>query len=255
MRRSALLALSLMLGACATGGNAPAKNQGDDRDDAARVNVELGQRYMQQGKLDFAMEKLQRALQINNNYPDAHTVIAVLYERIGDNKNAEEHYRRAVELQPKLGAPNNNYGQMLCSLGRLDEAEKYFQRAIADPFYKTPDLALTNAGLCQLRGDRLDTAEADFRRAVELNPVNAVALFNLASALYRKNDFFKARAFIQRYEAQGGDSADSLLLAHEIETHLGNADAARDYARRLRQQFPDSPQAQQLDANKPSNPS
>ena len=114
------LALLLLAGCASNPGNLPKTSATDKRDEAARVHVELGQRYLQQGKLDIALEKLQRALQFNPNYADAHTVIALLYERIGDPKSAEEHYRRAVELQPKAGAANNNYGQILCSAGRLD---------------------------------------------------------------------------------------------------------------------------------------
>lgn len=254
MRHSliAILLFALAAQGCATGGNAPAKGK-SDRQEAARVHVELGQRYLAQGKLDFAMEKLQKALQFDPNSADAHTVIAVLYERISDPKQAEEHYRRAVELQPKLGGPNNNYGTFLCQSGKYDEAEKYFQRAVADPFYKTPDIALTNAGVCLLHGGRLDQAEADFRRAVELNPSNSQALYHLAGALYQKNDYFRARAFIQRYEAQGEQiTPEALLLGHDIESKLGNRSAARDYARRLRQEFPDSLQARTLESGNPS---
>lgn len=249
------LAFAFALGGCATGGGGadmPKTSASDKRDEAARVHVELGQRYLQQGKLEVAMEKLQKALQINPNYADAHTVIALLYERIGDPKNAEDHYRRAVELQPKAGAANNNYGQILCSAGKLDEADKYFQRAVADPFYKYADVALANAGVCLLKARRVDQAEADFRRAVELNPNSSLALYHLASALYQKSDFFKARAFIQRFEALGQDSAEALLLGHNIEQKLGNNDAAKEYARRLRQQFPDSSEAQQLESSNPS---
>ncbi len=256
MRLSPLMfALALALGGCATsGGNSQMRESTgtEKRDEAARVHVELGQRYLQQGKLEMAMEKLQKALQINPNYTDAHTVIGLMYERIGDPKNAEDHYRRAVELQPKAGATNNNYGQILCSAGKLDEADKYFQRAVADPFYKYADVALANAGVCLLNGKRLDKAEANFRRAVEINPNNALALYHLANALYLKNEYFKARAFIQRFEALGQESAESLLLGHDIEQKLGNDNAAKEYARRLRQQFPDSRQAQQLESSNSS---
>jgi type IV pilus assembly protein PilF len=250
-----MFVLALALAGCATGGGnrqMPKTADTEKRDDAARVHVELGQRYLQQGRLEMALEKLQKALQINPNYADAHTVIGLLYERIGDPKSAEEHYRRAVELQPKAGAANNNYGQILCSAGRLDEADKYFQRAVADPFYKYADTALANAGVCLLTGKRLDGAEADFRRAVEINPNNALALYHLASTLYLKSDYFKARAFIQRFEALGQESAEALLLGHDIEQKLGNDEAAKEYARRLRQQFPDSRQSQQLESSNSS---
>ncbi|HEX7917565.1 tetratricopeptide repeat protein, partial [Rudaea sp.] len=70
--------------------------------------------------------------------------------------------------------------------------------------------------------------------------------FQLANVLYQKNDFFKARAFVQRYDALGQPSPDALLLARNIEIKLGHVDAARDYAQRLRDQFPDSEQARTL---------
>lgn len=248
------LLFALALHGCAsTSGLSPRSSAKTDRQEAARVHVELGQHYLAQNKLEFAMEKLQKALQFDPNSADANTVIAVLYERINNRKQAEEHYRRAVELQPKLGGPNNNYGSFLCHAGQYDEAEKYFQRAVADPFYKTPDIALTNAGVCLLQGGRVDRAEADFRHAVELNPNNSTALLHLASALFQKSDFFRARAFIQRYEAQGDQTTpEALQLGHDIESKLGNATAARDYARRLRQDFPDSQQARKLESSNPS---
>jgi len=66
--------------------------------------------------------------------------------------------------------------------------------------------------------------------------------------LYDKNDFFKARAFIQRFDALGQPSPDALLLARNIEVKLGNNSAAHDYAQRLREQFPDASQTHSLDA-------
>ena len=84
--------------------------------------------------------------------------------------NAEEHYRRAVQLEPTKGGPNNNLGAFLCRMGRGAEAEPYFRKAVADPFYSTPDVALTNAGVCQLKSNDAQAAERDFRDALQRNP-------------------------------------------------------------------------------------
>ncbi|MFZ1390357.1 MAG: type IV pilus biogenesis/stability protein PilW, partial [Dokdonella sp.] len=208
-----------------------------------------GQEYMAQGKLEVALENLNKALAADNNHADAHTVIALLYERIGDNAKAEEHYRRAAQLVPKSGSENNNYGAFLCKLGRFDESAVYFERAVSDPFYKTPVVALTNSGTCAIKGGKLDVAERDLRAALGRAPDNSEALFQMATVLYRRDDFFRARAFIQRYEAVGQSSADALLLGRNIELRLGNGDAAREYTRRLRGQFPESEQARSLDAS------
>ena len=68
---------------------------------------------------------------------------------IGSLEDAEMHYRRATELAPSNGAAANAYAAFLCSRqNRWADAEAYFPRAAADSTYLTPEVALTNAGVC-----------------------------------------------------------------------------------------------------------
>jgi type IV pilus assembly protein PilF len=248
---ASLVALLLIAGCATQGGagntSAMPKNPENPKAKAAALYTDMGQKYMAQGKLEVALENLNKALAADPKHADAHTVIALLYEKIGDNAKAEEHYRRAAQLKPKSGNENNNYGAFLCKLGRYDDAIAYFERAVADPFYQTPIVALTNAGTCAIKGGKFDAAERDLRAALERGPDNSEALFQMATVLYRKEDFFRARAFFQRYEAVGQSSAESLLLGRNIELRLGNATTAQDYTRRLRERYPDSEQARSLD--------
>jgi type IV pilus assembly protein PilF len=121
--------------------------------------------------------------------------MAVLFERIDRSKFAEKHYQRAVELDPEDGSTNNNFGAYLCRLGRYDEADTYFQRALDDPFYKTPGAAYANAGVCAARAGNAEKSESYFRKALEANPADSAALYELALANFRKGDFMRARAF------------------------------------------------------------
>lgn len=252
--RVLIFTLLLPLAGCVTtqtntsplGKNMPQTSKAEKAVDAARIHTELAQRYLASGNLQSAMEKLTIALKFDPNYAPAHTVMAVVDEKINRPADAEIHYRKAVELEPTKGAPNNNLGQFLCSQGRYAESETYFRKAVADPFYATPDVALTNAGICQLRGHQVAKAETDFRDAIARNPQSAEALFQLANTLYQNNDAFHAGAFLQRFDALGHPTAASLMLGNNIETHMGNQDAARSYRTRLLNQFPDSEQAHSL---------
>ena len=138
-----------------------------------------------------------------------------------------------LELKPKGGAENNNYGRFLCATGRYAEAQGYFDKALADPFYKTPGLALANSGTCLLKAGNVAEAEKALRLAVEHNPNDGEALYQLASVLYEKGDFFNARAFVQRFESHSQPRPDALLLGRNIELRLGNGEAAKDYTRKL----------------------
>jgi type IV pilus assembly protein PilF len=113
----------------------------------------------------------------------------------------------------------------------------------------------TNAGICLIdHGDgQFDQAENDFRKALEANPNNPSALYYMAKTLYAKNDVFRARAFIQRFEAVSPARPDSLLLARNIEVKLGHAEGAREYNQRLHEQFPDSEQTRSLDQAAPAS--
>jgi type IV pilus assembly protein PilF len=253
--RIAMAGLLLALAGCVTTGGdgntlgkIPHTSKSQEAQDAARIHTELGRQYMAKGDLETALSKLNKALQFDPNYAPAHTVIAVLYERINKLPEAELHFRRAAELEPSKGGPNNNLGQFLCQIGKTTEAQAYFQKAVSDPFYDTPDVAWTNDGVCQLRANDRAGAEASFRKAVAINPRNGEALLQLANLLYLNNDAFRARAFVQRFDALGRPNAASLKLGHDIESRLGNKDAALNYRRRLQSQFPDSEQAHALDA-------
>jgi type IV pilus assembly protein PilF len=235
--RALIFGLLLPLAGCVTThtdsnslGKMPQSSKTSQAESAAQVHTELGQTYMANGDLQGALEKLNMALKFDPNYAPAHTVIAVLYQRINNLPMAELNYRKAVELEPTKGDPNNNLGVFLCHTGKIAEAQGYFQKAVADPFYQTPDVALTNAGVCKLSAHDVAGAEASFRDAIARNPNNAEALFQLANVLFLNNDTFRARAFIQRFD-----------------TRLGNQEGALTYSKRLQSQFPDSEQARALD--------
>ena len=241
------LLVLLAVAGCSTGGSTGVRTDSRDQArDAASANTQLGQSYMKQGKYEVALEKLQRALALDPDFVNAHTVIAVLYENIGDSKQAEQHYRRASQLKPKGGDEANNYGTFLCKLQRTDEAEKYFQIALADPFYQTPDVALINAGTCFAGAGKYDAAERTLRTALERHPDSANALYQMANVQYAKGQNLKARAFMQRLDATGSIGPDALLLGRNIEAKLNDAAAATEYTRRLFRDYPKSPQAKSL---------
>lgn len=224
----------------------PVATEKTDPVNAANVNLGLAKGYFEQGNLKDALEKLQKATTLNPKLPEAHSLLGLVYEQIGQIKESEAEHRKAVELAPKSGAMSNNYGAFLCRQGRFEEADARFAQALADPFYETPQAALANRGTCAMRWGKQDLAEASLREALKRRPDQPDVLLPLAQILYQKGDYFRARAFLQRYEELSKANPQSLELAMHIEDRLGNQSAATEYRKRLETEFPDSEQAQQL---------
>lgn len=246
----AMVVLAALVGGC---GSAPARkdspsaSSAGSRKQAADTNVQLGQGYLAQGRLDLARDKLQKALELDPRSVAGHTVSAVLFEQVGDGERARMHYRRASELAPESGDVLNNYAVFLCKHGEYPEADRLFARALADAFYKTPAVAYANRGACALSAGEVEAAEQHLREAVRIAPDMPDALYGLARTTFARGDFMRARAFVQRYEATGHAGADGLLLAYEIERKLGNVRAANEYRQRVLAQFPDSDAARRFE--------
>ena len=238
MRRLDLVFVLMLLAGCASTSPSVRRNDGTTSV-AVQNNIQMGRAYLERGQFDMALEKLTRALELDPKAVDAHTMIAVLYERIDRQSRAEQHYRRAVELVPESGAENNNLGQFLCRNARYDDAQQRFQVAMDDPFYKTPGLVYTNAGLCALDAGQLSLAESHLRRALQFDGSSPVVLYAMARLTFEQEQPLKARAFMQRYETQGARIPEALELAARIEAQLGDADASARYREQLRTEFPD----------------
>lgn len=250
LMRGAAAILLLLVGLAGCAGNG---QEGGDRREASRINTELGIAYARKNMLELAQEKLQRALDQDDDNAVAHATLAFVLGQRGELVLAERHYRRALALNPDDANVRNNFGVFLCARGKLKEAEDYFLDAARDRRYPTPEAAWTNAGVCFKNRDA-NKAEQYFREAVRVNPNFPDALAQLASLAYMKGDYLRARAFIQRFEQSGRLSPEMLLLAARTETALGDPAAARQYQTRLKREFPASPEAaesQNLVAHEP----
>jgi type IV pilus assembly protein PilF len=239
--RIALLVLVLLATAC-TSTPGPVDEESDSRK-AAETNTALGQGYMQREQYEIALEKLKRAVAYDTTYAPAHTVLAILYETIGELDLAEKEYAEAVKYDPDDGDINNNYGAFLCSIGKGKGADQYFLKAVKDPFYKTPEVAYLNAGNCALSEGDLDKADVFLRQSLGYNDRMPSALISMADVNYQMGKYLRARAFLQRFGSVGAWDENSLLLGYRIESKLGDAKSADRFRLELLSLFPESSQA------------
>jgi type IV pilus assembly protein PilF len=251
LRSFSLFAVAIVVSACAGGGGV---NPGSSPEEAAVANMNLGAGYLQQGNTALAIERLQRALAQDPRLVDAHSTIALAYDQAGSLEEAETHYLRATQLDPENSGAANAYAVFLCSRqNRWADAEPYFRRAAADADYATPEVALTNAGVCARSAGDDAGAEESFRAALARNPVYPDALLNMIELSYQAENYLQARAFVQRYLAIRPATAAVLWTCFNVERELDNMPGAERCATQLRSGFQGSAELAQLEEQQRGN--
>ncbi len=232
-----LFILSLAVSACVT------KEVSVKSKDASEYNAQLGAKYLSRGELDQAKDKLEKALDQDENNARAHVSYGQLQHLVARNDSARFHFKKAIALEPDEAEHRNSYGVFLCQIMDYENALSEFEAAAANPYYKTPEFALDNAGLCMLQNKQYDQAGSYLRKALRVNTKFANAYLHMAELLFEQGRVSVANAYFQRFGAYGRDSAESLLLGLKINRNIGNQPKAEQYASRLLNEFPESHEA------------
>jgi len=105
----------------------------------------------------------------------------VILESLEKLQEAELLYRKAIELKPDYIVAISNLGNILRLLGKFQEAELSTLKAIE----LKPDFANAHSNLGSILSDlgRLSEAEASYRKALEIDPNIAETHYNLGNIL------------------------------------------------------------------------
>lgn len=245
-RRLALATVSLSLLAA---GCALVPDVGHEKMSAAekaKLNLQMGARYLDMGMLDVAKEKLETAVRLDSSNPEIHNTLAVFYERIKNLEAADDSYQAALSRDPESFSFKSNYGRFLCDQGKYDKALELLNASLASPMNNRPWFAMTNLGLCYLKQDDAQRAEEYFRQALQAQPEYSPALQEMQKISYQNQQFMSARAFLERYLAVAKHTPETLWIAFQTERALGNSKAADEFREQLLSTFPASKEAQQV---------
>lgn len=216
------------------------------RPSPADVYIDLSGAYLRDGRLTDAFMNAKKAVIVDPQLSNAHYMLALVYQRLGETGSAEASYQRAVSLDSRNPVALNAFGSFLCEQGRYKESDSYFQRALSNPLYSTPWIAWSNAGWCAEKAGDTARAEQDYREALGLNSRFAPSLLGMARLSYADANYLSARAYLQRYAEVAPQTAESLWLGVQTEYQLGDKNQMASYSLKLRTMYPDSEQAKYL---------
>jgi len=120
--------------------------------------------------LNTAIEKFQKAIELKQNYFDAHLSLAQTYDKKGDREQAVQQMQIAVRLAPSNPDALYELGRIYYNNEQLDEAEAQFEAALA--IFEDHSNSLYSLGLIYLQREENDKALEKFKQVLELNPGN-----------------------------------------------------------------------------------
>jgi len=141
----------------------------------------LGQILSEEKNIDAAVNNLHNALRWNSKNTHALTMLGNIFARnMSDIPTAMTYFEQALSVKPDDHIAINNIGANLMQLGRMKEAEKYFQKAYA----LNPNYAQTLYALAMVHNLKNDYVTAlDFTRQTGKNCRPSDPLYNHAFEL------------------------------------------------------------------------
>lgn len=209
-------------------------------DEAVPLAIELQKR----GQLTDAEEVYRRYLEIRPDDPEGLHYSGVLAQQQGRSEEAVALIERSLALRPDLADWHSNLGIVLKAQGRIDEAVAAYRRAIAlDPDHAN---AQNNLGVLLRTQDKLEEAEEAYRAAVRANPKHLEAWHNLGTLLAaskRLKEAITCYCTVTTLCPDHPAARRSLAIAH---AHLGEMDKATAIYREWLEEEPDNPVARHM---------
>lgn len=212
----------------------------------ADIYINLAVAYLQENRLDVALQEGKKAVAADANSTNAHYVLALVYQRLGKLDLAEKHFKQALSIDRQNFNVLNAYGSFLCQKHKFAESYQHFDAAAKNPLNQHKEIAFNNAGICAFSDKNLDKAEEYLRMALSVNPGFVPAISQMLLLSLEKKDYKTAQDYLQRYEKQAPPTANSLLAGARIAHALGDKKGLKKYSDLMRKQFPDSIQAKHL---------
>ncbi|SPF49935.1 exported hypothetical protein [Syntrophobacter sp. SbD1] len=236
----------LMISGCAT---APGHS-----DNSAAHLQDVGEKYLAAGETADALKYLTEAEEKKSGDPTIEYDLALAYDQRQMPDKAVLHLEKALQIKPSYPEALNAMGSIYAKRGQLEPARAAFQKALDDPFYKTPQIAAYNLGRLYEKEGNSQRALPYYQQAAKIDEHYGMAWFSIGRVmeqLHRDDEARHAygnavhespglaeaqlRFGILSYQASDLDAAlDSLSRVGKIAPNTDMADEARRYIEKLK---------------------
>jgi len=213
----------------------------------------LGREHYQKREFDKAEYLLKQVVAATDRYADVFDMLGVIAHSRGDFAQAEQHFEKAVELNPNYTEAQLNLMVTYNDLGKYDSAREIYSRirsrgaegGSGDPFAKGK-IANMHADVSQAYQDAGMIAEAitELEKAVNLCPQFADLRTRLASLYRDTSQMQRAREQLELAKASNPNYAQARVLLGVVLLSSGDTAAARNEFETVLRTDPENKSAQ-----------
>jgi type IV pilus assembly protein PilF len=214
-----IIALALLFTGCAT--------DKAFREKQARAFRDRGERYLAVNQSSQALEQLLQALEIYPEDPYLHYDLALTYDMKGMLSKTQYHLKQAIKLKPDYSDAYNYLGFVYFRDGKVDEAIRYYHKALDNPLYLNPQDAHLNLGVAYLSRKEYRKAMPHLEEAIRLIPDFTAAYNNLGKAYEGLGQDDKAQFYYERAVEFNPRYADAYLNLGKLLYRSGERQEAK----------------------------
>jgi tetratricopeptide (TPR) repeat protein len=181
------------------------------REKQARGPRDRGEMYLAANQTSKALEQFLKALEIYPDDPNLHYDLALTYDMKGALDKTEYHLKEAIKLKPDYSDAYNYLGFVYFGQGKVDEAIKYYHKALDNELYLSPQDAHMNLGIAYLSLKEYRKAILHLEEAIRLVPDFSAAYNNLGKAYEGLGQYDKARFNYEKAVEFNPQYADAYL--------------------------------------------
>jgi tetratricopeptide (TPR) repeat protein len=175
-----------------------------------KVLAQQGNIAMRRGQMREAADFFEQALKYAPGYQTARTNLAATYLNLGDVEKAAREYGEVLKRDENCSRAWSGLAVIAFQAGRLDESEALCRRALVVAVKADEAEARSRLGEVLAAQQRMNEAEAEFARSLELIPRSAETRQNFAAVLARQGRYAQAIAQYERLRGETEPSADLL---------------------------------------------
>jgi Tfp pilus assembly protein PilF len=178
---------------------APGGGAGDAKAAEIKKTFEEGVTASRAGNHDAAIAKFTEAAAVIPNCADCYYNIGVSYMAKKDEKQAEEAWKKALELKPDNAESASALATLYNNQKRFDEAAAMSAKAAAGGAGGGSADAVYNQGIILWNQGKIADAKAKFEEALKADPNHADANYQMGMALLNEGKMPDAVAAFEKY--------------------------------------------------------